>query len=143
MRAPQYKPAASRPGSAVVEFAVIAPFLATIALGMIEVTRAVQVKDVLTDAVRSGCRLAALPGSDNTAVTNNISTILNNAGIPPAYATITIQVNGKTADVKTAVQGDKVSVQLAVPINKVNWITPLFFTNQSVDTETLTMMRQG
>jgi Flp pilus assembly protein TadG len=143
MRPKQSKPAAARHGAAVVEFAVIAPFLTMIALGMIEVTRAIQVKDVLTDAVRSSCRLAILPGSDNAAVTSNINTLLNNAGIPPDYVTITIQVNGQTADVKTAVQGDKVAVQLAVPLDKVSWITPLFFTDQSVDSETLTMMRQG
>jgi Flp pilus assembly protein TadG len=143
MRPKQSKPAAARHGAAVVEFAVIAPFLTMIALGMIEVTRAIQVKDVLTDAVRSSCRLAILPGSDNAAVTSNINTLLNNAGIPPDYATITIQVNGQTADVKTAVQGDKVAVQLSVPLDKVSWITPLFFTDQSVDSETLTMMRQG
>ncbi len=133
----------TRRGAAVVEFAVIAPFLVAVTMGMIEVTRAVQVKDILTDAARSGCRLAALPATSNSAVTANVNTILTAAGISPSLATITIRVNGKVADVITATQGDQVSVQVAVPVDQVGWVTPVFFSRQSVESETLVMMRQG
>jgi Flp pilus assembly protein TadG len=134
---------ALRRGTAAVEFAVIVSFLVVVAMGMIEVTRAVQVKDVLTDAVRSGCRLAIQPGTANSDVQANINTILTNAGIPTKSVTTTIQVNGKTVDVSTANKGDKISVQIGLPVDSVGWVTPMFFTNQSVESELLVMMRQG
>jgi Flp pilus assembly protein TadG len=134
---------ALRRGTAAVEFAVIVSFLVVVAMGMIEVTRAVQVKDVLTDGVRSGCRLAVQPGTSNAAVKANINQILTNAGIPTSAVTVTIMVNGKTVDVSTALQGDKVSVQIGLPVDAVGWVTPMFFTGQSVESEILVMMRQG
>ena len=46
-------------------------------------------------------------------------------------------------DASTAQQGDQVSVKVAVPFNKVSWTPLFFFTNASVESETLVMMRQG
>ena len=135
--------ASSRRGAAAVEFAVIVPFLTLIALGMIEITRAVQVKDLLTDAARSGCRQAIRPATATAAVTAAINTSLTNANIPTSYATITLLVNGKAVDVLTAVQGDQITVKVAVPVNQVGWITPIFFSQSSVESESVFMMRQG
>ena len=132
-----------RRGAAAVEFAILVPFLAVLAIGMIEVTRAVQVKEVLTDAVRSSCRLAIQPAATNAAVKANINQILTGAGITASYATITIQVNGKAVDVATAVQGDQISVRVGLPLAQVGYVTPMFFTTQNVESETLIMMRQG
>ena len=75
----------SRRGAAVVEFAVIAPFLVAIMLGMFEVTRALQVKNYLTDAARSGCRIAIQPGSTTQSVTDNINTVLANNWVTPLF----------------------------------------------------------
>jgi len=47
------------------------------------------------------------------------------------------------ADVKTAVGGDKISIEIAVPAAQVNWVLPMFLSNSSVESETLIMMRQG
>jgi Flp pilus assembly protein TadG len=132
-----------RRASAAVEFAVIVPFLTLLALGMIEVTRAIQVKDALTDAARSGCRQAIKPATASAAVQADINHNLTSAGIPNAYATITILVNGKTADALTAVKGDQVTVKVTVPVTKVGWLTPIFFSGQSVESEIVIMMRQG
>jgi Flp pilus assembly protein TadG len=133
----------ARRGTAAVEFAVIASFLVLLAMGTIEVTRAVQVKDMLTDAVRSGCRLAIQPGTANAAVTANINQVLTNAGIPIADVTVTVQVNGVTADASTAIKGDRISVKISLPVADVGWVTPRFFTGTSVESETLVMKRQG
>ena len=135
-------PARSRPAAAAVEFAVIAPILMVLMLGMVEVTRAIQVKTYLTDAARSGGRLAIQPGNRTQDVTANINTILNNNGLNSAYATITVLVNNTDLDVSRAQKYDQISVKIALPISKVNWVTPLFFSSTAVESETIVMMHQ-
>ena len=133
---------ARRRGTAAVEFAIIAPLLATLMLGMVEITRAIQAKEFLTDTARSGCRLASLPGTTTQNINDNINTILSNNGIATTNATITVQVNGNTADAKTAVRGDRITVKIAVPFSAISWLTPLFISNSAIESETLNMVRQ-
>ena len=139
---PSFAPLARklRRGTAAVEFAVIAPVFVTLTMGMMEVTRAIQVKSYLTDAARSSCRLATQPGSSNSTVTANINTILTSNGLNPSDATITIQVNGNTADVNTAQKYQPVSVKIAIPISKVSWVPLSIFSSSSLTSETLVMM---
>lgn len=132
----------ARRGAAAVEFAVIAPFLVAIMLGMIEVTRAIQVKNYLTDTARSGCRLAVKSGSTTQAVKDNINTVLTSNGLDSSYATISVLVNNKDVDLSTANQYDQISVKISLPISKVNWLTPLFFSSTVVESESLVMMHQ-
>ena len=129
-----------RKATATVEFAIIAPILAALMLGMIEVTRAIQVKNYLTDTARSGCRIAIEPGSSNASVTSSVHAILNSHGIDPGAATITILVNDAVADLSSARKYDRISVRVAVPINRVNWVTPLFLGSTAIESETLVMM---
>ena len=130
----------SRRGSAAVEFAVIAPILATLMMGMMEVTRAVQVKNYLTDAARSACRVAIQPGSTTSSVTDNINTALTNNGLTSTDATPTILVNGANVDLNTAVKYDQISVKISMPISKVSWVKLFYFSSSSVESETLIMM---
>jgi hypothetical protein len=130
----------ARRGSAAVEFAVIAPILAALLLGIFEVTRAVQVKNYLTDAARSSCRIAIQPGNNTHNVTDNISAILAADGINAAYATSTLLVNGQNVDVNTAKKYDQISVKISIPISKVTWVPLFYFTSSQIESETLTMM---
>ena len=136
-------PSWRRRAIAAVEFAVVAPFLVLLATGTFEVARGIIVRQVLTDAARKACRTGALPGKASAAVTADVNDILTDNSIATSAATITILVNGQTADASTAQQGDQVSVKVSVPFNKVNWTPLFFFTNASVESETLVMMRQG
>jgi len=137
-RAPQ------RRGAAAVELAVVLSFvLIPAAYGMIELSRAIQVKDQLTDATRSGCRLAIQPGASNSTVTANINAALTAQGFNPANATVTILVNGQAVDVSTAQPGDQISVKVSLPAATVGYVLPLFMSSNSVDSETLVMMRLG
>ena len=129
-----------RLGTATVEFAVVAPLLVVVTVGMVEVTRIAQVKNYLTDAARSSCRLAVDPSSTSDMVKTNINTILTANGIAPANATISITVNGAAVDVKTAKKYDQILVKIQVPISSVEWVTPMFFNNISVESETFVMM---
>jgi Flp pilus assembly protein TadG len=129
-----------RRGTAAVEFAVIAPVLIIFLLGMFEITRAIQVKNYLTDAARSSVRVAIQPGNSNSAVTTSVNTALSANGITPANATITILVNGSAVDVNTAKKYDQISVKVSVPISKVSWVPLYYFTSSEVDSETMIMM---
>src|SRR5579884_2357217 len=135
---------APRRGTAAVELAIVATFLLVpAAYGIMEVTRAIQVKDALTDAARSACRVAVQPGAANSNVTANITAVLAANGIAASLATPTILVNGNAVDVSTAKQGDKISVKVALPVSKVNWVLSHFLAASAVESETLVMMRQG
>ncbi len=112
-------------------------------MGAFEVARGIIVRQVLTDAARKACRTGALPGKANSDITADVNDILTDNSVPTSAATITILVNGQAVDASTAQQGDQVSVKVAVPFNKVNWTPLMFFTNASIDSETLVMMRQG
>lgn len=132
----------TRRGAAVVELAVLLPLLLTLSVGLIEMTRLIQVKHNLTNCSRNACRRAILPGSSNASVATDLNVVLSAAGIAPADVTTVFKVNGTVADVSTAAQGDTVAIQLTVPANKVNWLGVMLYSSSFINSEALTMMRQ-
>jgi Flp pilus assembly protein TadG len=133
--------AARRWAASAVEFAFVAPVLATMVLGMIELGRGIMVKEMLSDAAQKACRKGALPGKANTDVQAEVDNIMSDNGIT-GYST-TIQVNGSTVDVNTANKGDQISVKVSVPVSQVYWMTTFFVPSSDVESETVIMMRQG
>jgi Flp pilus assembly protein TadG len=132
-----------RKGTAVVEFAVIAPILVFLSLGMIELSRGLTVRQVLSDAARTACRKAILPGASDAPVKQSAKDILDDYGISSVNATITVKVNTSTADCSTASRYDKITVQVSVPASKVSWIGSFFLSKQANIAETVVMMKQG
>lgn len=130
-----------RRGAAAVEFALILPFLVTSFLGIFEIGRALLVKETLSNAAQRACRTASLQGKSNTDVQADVDDILSGANIT-GYST-TIQVNGVTADVKTAKRNDKISVRVSVPASQVFWLTTYFVKDSMVESQTVIMVRQG
>ena len=130
----------ARPGAALVEFAVVSPVLVLLVMGMIEVSRAIQVKNYLTDASRSAGRVAIQPGNSTSDVTANVNSILTANGLPTAYATTTVLVNGASVDVNTAKKYDLISVQVSIPVSRVNWVPLIYFNSTSVESEKISMM---
>jgi len=128
-----------RRGSATVEFAVIALVLAVLVMGVVELTRVIQVKSYLSDAVRSGGRQAAQPGATSAQVTSSVGAILANHGLS-GTTTVTVLVNGTAANVSTAVRGDKVSLTVAIPVGNSTFISPSYFTKSSLLSETLVVV---
>jgi Flp pilus assembly protein TadG len=134
--------------TATVEFALLAPILAAILMGSIELARAVMVKGILTDAARDGARIGALrvKGNSiisNTNVTTDINNILTDNGIDSTKANIVIKVNGVVADVNTANAGDQISVQVWMYYSDAGWIRLGFLTSTSIASEFLVMMKEG
>src|SRR5262249_42623881 len=134
------KPAARR-AAAAVEFALVLPFLSVVMLGMFEISRAILVKETLSNAAQQACRTASRQGASNSEVTQEVADVMNTAGIH-GYS-VTIQVNDVAADVATAVRGDKTSVKVSVPVSQVFWVSTIFLSATTVESETVAMMRQG
>ena len=141
----------ARAAAAAVEFAIVLPLLITMMLGMIELTRALQVKNYLADAARSGCRAAIQPGKMPQDATNSINGILSSYGIPTASppTTIQIQVGVGTPpatwvdwDGANALNGQPIAVSVAVQNSQVNWITPFVMGSSESLSETIVMMHQ-
>jgi Flp pilus assembly protein TadG len=132
-----------RRAAAAVEFALFAPLLAMLVLGMLEIGRALIVKEMLTDAVRKAGRTAILPTKDNAAITAEVNNILADNRIAAPGATVTILVNGQAADARTAARGDRISVRVSVPASQVLWLSPHFLGSGAIESETIIMMRQA
>lgn len=138
-----------RRGAAAVEFAIVAPLLFLIFLGMIEFSRAIMVLNVLTSASRAGVRAGAIAPGDYNAVTDTVGQSLTQAGIACAPA-ITVTVNGTTVADNTAFQnictpGSRLAVQVAVPYDGVSWLplgTSIFLRGRMLS-ETALMLKEG
>jgi hypothetical protein len=135
-------PPRQRPAAVTVEFAIIGSLLVFLILGAVEVSRGFMVKEALSNAVRSGGRVAAQAAGTNAAVTQEVKDILSENRLDPKDAAISILVNDKSADVSSAVRYDKVTIRVEIPASKVYYVTALFFSENEKVVETIVMMRQ-
>jgi Flp pilus assembly protein TadG len=93
----------SRPGQALVEFALVVPILLLLVFGIIEFARAWQTYQTLTDAAREGARrsvvipvtptlTAAQSAAHHQSVVDSVRVSLSRATLDPNQATITASV---------------------------------------------------
>lgn len=113
-------PSPCRPGVSTVEFAIIAPVFVLFVLGVIEIGRGLMVVSLLNNSARAGCRVGVLDGSSDTDIGSAVATALQGQNI--TGTTVTVQVNGTTADASTATSGDRITVFVSVPITSVTWV---------------------
>src|SRR5262245_39424474 len=92
----------TRPGAMILEFAFISIVLVFIILGMIETSRGIMVKQILSNAARTGCRYGSCGKGDNTDIKTAVNKILAEHNLSSADATVSIQVNGADDDVRNA-----------------------------------------
>jgi Flp pilus assembly protein TadG len=138
---PALKP--TRSGTAAIEFAVAAPILVTLVVGMIELSRAMLVKEYLNNAARIGCRKGIQPNKANSDITSDAGLALTADGLNPSDANFTILVNGNNVDASTAMAGDQISVKVSISWSKVFWGGTVFLSSSIIESETIVMMRQG
>lgn len=110
----------SRPGAAVLEFALAAPIVFMFVLGLIEVGRGYMALHLLEDAARTGCRAGTLPGTANSQIEAAVLARLDALGMPSGD--VTILVNGVEGEAATAVEGDRITVTVAVPVEQFTWV---------------------
>jgi Flp pilus assembly protein TadG len=113
-----------RRGTAIVEFALLSPFLFLLVLGLIEFGRVLMVEQILTNGAREACRTASMPGSASGDVQNTAVNYLTNSSIPVSNPSSQISVS---PDPATATPGTAMTVTVNVPFSNVSWLpTPLF-----------------
>ena len=97
-------------GQALVEFALVVPFLLLFLVGIVEFGRAWNLHQVLTDAAREGARKAVVhdPTITLDSVNNTVKSAIATAGANPTFATITVT----GLDDAT---GDPATVEIAMP----------------------------
>ncbi len=129
----------NRRGSAVVEFAIVAPVFFAFTLGMIEVGRAVMVQQILTTASREGARQAVLDGATQSAVTTFVTSYLTSASVSSGGATVAFNPSLPTASGYTG----PVTVTVSVPFSQVTWSPSPIFLKGTTLTASTTMQREG
>jgi hypothetical protein len=138
-------PKALRPGVAAAEFALLAPFLVFLFLGVFELARGIMMKQMLNDAARKACRTGVLPGKTNSDITSEVNNILSDNNIPTGDATISILIKPSGAtDVSAAHPGvDSVSVKVSIPVSDFYWGGTFFLPGTDIESESVTMLKQG
>lgn len=130
---------AGRRGQALVEFALLLPLLMVLLLGVVELGRAWNAKQVLTDAAREGARLSVIgdPTVDSVKVDALINRMIGRAGFDSSKVVITYPDGFKTGT------GNITSVRLEMPYRFValHRLAPLATNNGLITLRTTARMR--
>jgi Flp pilus assembly protein TadG len=119
-----------------VEFAVVAPVLLTVIVGLIELTRVYDVQNTMEMACREGARFASIDRSDmlqagqtsNSKVIGDVKNFLKSSGIPITSATVkVVKASDGTSDFDLddpANDLELFQVKITVPYSQVSY-TPV------------------
>jgi Flp pilus assembly protein TadG len=121
-----------RRGVAAVEAALLLPVALILMLGVWEVGRMVEVTQILNNAVREGGRSASTGQNTNSQVQQTVLNYLQNAGLPSASATVTVNdLTIPNTDATAAAEFDQLQVQVSIPFTAVRWSATKLVTNSS------------
>ena len=121
-----------RRGMAVVEMAIVLPFVIWLWVGVVEVGRLLDVQVIVQNAAGVGGRMASAGSSTNAQVQQAVINYLTAAGLTTANATVTVQdLTTAGTDVGQAVQLDKLQVTVSIPFHDVYWGVSGFTTNSN------------
>jgi len=128
-----------RSAVAAVELAVVAPLVAVLLVGLLEVGRIVQIKQILCNAAREGARNASTGlnkyANVQTAVANYLTNagITNQTGLTVTVADVTLGNMGPSFDPSTAAWLDQLTVTVTLPFSNVQ-LVPLHFLSSDPNT---------
>src|SRR5262249_12342644 len=116
-----------RRGGAMVEMAILLPIFVMLIFGQLEASRAGMVAQMLANAAREGCRLAAMPDTTGAGqVTDRVNQVLNGTGISFNSVTPT------PSNWATAPLGTPITVSLTADYSRLTWGRPLYLNIQSM-----------
>lgn len=128
----------ARRGAAMIETALVLPFLLTLFLGIVEFGQVIFVQHLLVTSARDAARSASVPGSTNEGVVTSVKEFLDeNANIDEAKVTVTITIEEAPGnedahdDLESAHKRDRISARVQVTFSEVSWITPFFVTQDT------------
>lgn len=93
-------------GQSLVEMAIALPILLALLIGIVEMSRAWNARQVLTNAAREGARLGVIQGKTAAEVQAAVGARLTDAGLDPGLATVTITGVDAATGTPTVVQVD-------------------------------------
>jgi Flp pilus assembly protein TadG len=124
-------------GQALVEFALVAPILLFLLLGIIDLARAWNVYQVLTDAGREGARVAVVDnGSTDVQIRDLVKQAAARAGIEITDANITLTEGIGRGDPTT------VSIQYGHDLQWVGWALGLVGADRIINFTVVSTMRR-
>jgi len=107
---------------AAVEFALAAPLLLLILLGIWEVGRLVEVQQLLNNAAREGGRQASTGQKTASQVQTVALNYLTLAGINTTGASVTVTNLTSGLDPTSANQMDHFQIAVSLPFDNVRWV---------------------
>ena len=137
-----------RRGAAIVEFAVVAPLLFALVIGIVEVGRLVMVSQLATNGSREAARYAVQADATPAAVRAYTESYMAAAGIPAdALNGITLeqQSGGGWVDVTSlsgVAMGTPVRATLSINFDRVSWLPSRFFVGDNTAVTGVTVMRK-
>jgi len=141
------RPKQSRRAAAALEFAIIAPLLILIFVGLMEFSRAMTVLGVLANAARMGARAGSITPGTYSDVHNAIVACLTQAGLE-GPETLTVRVNGTTVTddatfAAVATPGAAVAVRVSLPYASISWLPASRFLTGKTLAEAAVMQKEG
>src|SRR5579862_2111517 len=132
----------ARRAASAVEFALVAPFITTLMLGMIEIGHGLMMKEILSDAAQKACRTGSKPGATSAQAQTDVDNIMNTDHGLSGYSTA-ILLNGNNTDISAGKRNDQISVKVKIPVSNFVWTTSFFLPVADFESETVVMLRQG
>lgn len=119
----------SRRGVAAVEFAVVLPLLCVLIFGVWEVSRLINVQQVMCNAVREGGRQVSTGVRSYAEIKQVVVNYLaeQNITITTSDVSIANSTNASNTDPTVAAQLDRFRVTVTVAIASVRWLSPGFY----------------
>jgi Flp pilus assembly protein TadG len=141
-----------RLGAAVVELAVLSPFLGMLIVGMLTMGRVMMVQVSLNNAVRKGCAMGIQEGKGDYDIANEVIDIMHDSGFdstkfnPPSTGSIVITVTDPSGNVLTdallAPPGSTINVQVNIPVTSTLWFPTYLIGANTSQTESVTMQKE-
>ncbi len=127
--------ARNRRGAAVVEMAVVAPLLLIIAMGSLEATNAIHLKQSLEVCAYEGARVALLPGTKPENVKAACESMLVDRGVKDASVSIS------PTDFPNRPYGTEITVKVTAPLSKNMVMSMVVLRNKTIVSD-VTMMKE-
>lgn len=121
-----------------MEFAVVAPLFFMLIFGMFEFGRMIMVQQLLTNAARSGSRVAVVDGATASETISTVKDYLEGGSVDPQDLTVSVD----PSNLATTDTGDPITIEVSVPFDDVSWLPAPWFLSGQTLTATCTMRRE-
>jgi Flp pilus assembly protein TadG len=126
----------NRRATACVEFAAILPVLLIFVLGLLEMGRFIEVRQILTLAAEEGARQASTGQLTNAQVVSVVTGVVAASGLPTTGLAVTVaDLTNPGTDVSQATCMDNLQLTVTIPFINVRWCSSLLVTNSTTQVD--------